>query len=84
VKNNYVVHLIKPKNIKEIVKNPNQLKVDLTINNSKDDYSWKIKCEDSNFFNDVCMIKDITISDNKIPNTCGIIDTKTNNDYNNI
>jgi hypothetical protein len=83
-KNNYVVHLIKPKNIKETVNKSTELKLDLTINNSKDDYSWKIKCEDSKFFNDVCMIKDITISDNKTLNTCGIIDTKTNNDYNNI
>jgi hypothetical protein len=83
-KEKYVVHLIKPKDIKNCVNYSSVLGLNLSINNSPNDISWKIKCDDTSYFNNTCMIKDIDITD-KETHTCSITDAiKTNKDYNNI
>ena len=83
-KEKYVVHLIKPKDIKDCVDYSSALGLNLSINNSPNDISWKIKCDDNAYFNNTCTIKDIDITD-KETHTCSITDAiKTNKDYNNI
>jgi len=83
-KEKYVVHLIKPKDIKDCVDYSSVLGLNLSINNSPNDISWKIKCDDNAYFNNTCTIKDIDITD-KETHTCSITDAiKTNKDYNNI
>jgi len=83
-KEKYVIHLIKPKDIKDCVNYSDVLKLDLSINNSPNDISWKINCGDTAYFNNTCKIKDIAITDTDI-HTCSITDAiKTNKDYNNI
>ena len=83
-KEKYVVHLIKPKDIKDCVDYSSALGLNLSINNSPNDISWKIKCDDNAYFNNTCTMKDIDITD-KETHTCSITDAiKTNKDYNNI
>ena len=83
-KEKYVVHLIKPKDIKNCVNYSSVLGLNLSINNSPNDISWKIKCDDNAYFNNTCTMKDIDITD-KETHTCSITDAiKTNKDYNNI